>query len=355
MSTSNLQRWLSSQQSISDQYETEIHEEEINCMGVSSEIIEDSFKSLCVQCKRNHLKKMISQLYTEIIKQIYKLALRILTSGQSSKVSNKGYLVIRKGTLAKVLFMGKYVKEKSSIEAIQNFLTIKAKLLFERVCEVFNQYKIVEKRFQIALMTDSYVMISRISKVMQPLSFGSQLCLKKMHQDMFYNQVMKDRNDIYKHLMNGCDRDLSEKKLLKKFKKFKTFEYFDEFDDFSVHTHCCSQCDSEFILEELQTIFQESDKHDLICFEKKLNSFEVLSNDQIVDFIEGKIDNKSKRNRRKKRKNNETFKEEDNLDYEIDEFRKRLDCSPALVRKKPFFSTEFLEALKIKLQIIKGL
>lgn len=355
MSASNLQRWLSSQQSIPDQYETEIHEADTTCMSLSLEITEDSFKPLCTQCKLNHVKKMISQLYSEIIKQIYKLALRTLSSGHSSKASNKGYLEIRKGTLCKLLYMAKYVKEKKSIEAVQNFLTDKARLLYEKVFEVFDQYKIVKISFQAALMTDCYVLISRISKVMQPLSFGLQLCLKKMHQDMFYNQVMKDRNDLFKYLANGTERDLIELKLLKKFKKFKACEYFEEFDDFSVHTHCCSQCDSEYILEELQTIFQESDRHDLLGFDKRLNSFEILSNDQIVDYIEGKSESKLKKNRRKKRKNKGLVGVEETLDSEVNEFRRRLDCNLALVRTKPFLSDEFLQGLKTKLKIIKGL
>jgi hypothetical protein len=350
---SNLQRWLLSQQNISDQYETEIHPEDINCMGVSSDIAEESFKSLCVQCKKNHLKKMISQLYTDIIKQVYKLALRILVSGQSSKVADRGYINIRRGSLLKVLFMTKYLKDKPSIENIQSFVSSKAKVLFERLAEVFSQYKISEKNLQALLMTDTYVLISRISKVIQPLAFGSQLCLKKMHQELFYTHLMKERSDIYKHLTFDLNHDSFAKKLLKKFRKFKNFEFFEEFDDFSVHTHCCSQCDSEFLFEEFQISFQDADKHDLACFEKKFGSFEVLTNDQIVEFIEGKVEGQEKKNKRRKRKNKDLMKDFSELDMEIDEFRKRLDCSPALVRSKPCFSKDFIEGLKTKLNIIK--
>ena len=278
-----------------------------------------------------------------------------LSSGHSSKVSNKGYLTIRKGTLSKILFMAKYVKEKKSIEVIRNYLTNKAKLLFDRVSEIFDQYKIVKIGFQAVLMADCYVLISRISKVMQTLSFGLQICLKRMHQDMFYNQVMKERNDLFSYLTNGSERDPMEMKLLKKFNKFKACEYVEEFDDFSVHTHCCSQCDSEYILEELQTIFQESDRHDLTAFESRSSNFEILSNDQIVEYIEGKHDSRPKKSRRKKRKNKEVLKIDENLDIEISEFSKRLDWSPALVRRKPFLSEAFLEGLKTRLVKIKGI
>lgn len=348
MSETRLQKWLSSYQPFSDQFETEIHEEDINCLGVSSDIHEESFKSLCIQCKKNHIKSTISQMYADMTKETYKLGLHILLHYRSVKSGNKAYLRMRKGPLSKVLFMIKYIKEKEVFEIIFQFIQLKYSTFIDRISEVFMQYKCADKVCQVLLMNETFVLISRVSKLLQPVANHLGKNLKKEYQELFFNKVMNDRSDIYKYLSLVPTPDQADKKLLKKFKKFKISE-FEEFENFSVHTHCCSQCDSEFLLEEFQISFQDLEKTDFLGIEKKIVR-DSLTIDQIVEFIEGKGSNKEKKNKRRKRKMQVGSKE---LDNEIESFSMRLESSPASVRLKPCCTSAFIEELKAKIKLIK--
>lgn len=341
MSSHRLKKWLTANQPSPDQYETEIHEEDINCLGVSSDILEDSFKSLCIQCKRNHIKNTLCQLYSEIIKIIYKLGLQILSCGQAAKTGNKAYLRLRKGPLFKVLFMTKYIKDKESLENIFQFVQSKFLIFIERTSEVFNQFKSAENSHQVLLMNETFILNSRVSKILQPLAKYCEKNIKKDHQEIFFNKIMKDRSDLFKFVSLLPAPDVAEKKLMKKFKKFK---FSEEFEDRS--SHCCSQCDSEILLEDMQINFQEYDK----CEFKSLEIKEILSIDQIVDFIEGKPDDKAKKVKRRKRK---VQAGENSLDEEVENFSRRLDGLPALVRPKPCCSSKFIEELKAKIKLIK--
>jgi len=348
MSDTRLQKWLASYQPFLDQFETEIHEEDMNCLGVSNDIHEESFKSLCVQCKKNHIRSTISQMYSDMTKETYKLGLHILLHYRSVKYGNKAYLRMRKGPLSKLLFMIKYIKEKEVFEIIFQFIQLKYSTFVDRISEVFMQYKSADKVCQVHLMNETLILISRVSKLLQPVANNLGNNLKKDHQERFFNKVMNDRSDLYKYLSQASTPDQADKKLLKKFKKFKISD-FEEFENFSVHTHCCSQCDSEFLLEEFQISFQDLEKTNFTGIEKKIVR-DALTIDQIVEFIEGTGKNKEKKNKRRKRKMEVGGKE---LDDEIECFSMRLESKPASVRLKPCCTSAFIEELKSRIKFIK--
>jgi hypothetical protein len=275
----------------------------------------------CLRCRRIHLKSLLSRVFSQALRLVYKVAVRILSFDSEVQVKLSGFNRIV-SLIANAIQISKTMKDKESFKIQSRLIHLKIGLLVDHLSELFFHYSYAKMPNQVNLMTETYILVSNIVKNIQPLMCKCEKSIKNKYLDLFYQKIVKDRKDLHDYLESLKEDNF----LLKKLKKMKI-----RADDEKSSGKNCKHFN-----------FDVSDGS---C------SYSHKSIDEIVEFIEGVPAQKKKKNRKKKKNTSEEKNFDD--DFEILEFSKRIQDVRLGERVKPRLSDEFLQELKEKIRIIK--
>lgn len=283
----------------------------------------DGNMPLCLRCRRAHMRSFISRIFSQIMRSIYKLAVRILGS-DSKQVIKVGGLNRINPLIVEAISISKNLRDKESFKLQSRLVHIKTNLLIDHISELFFHYSYSQLPNQVNLMNETYSLISKVLKQLQPLVCKCEKNIKSKYLNIFYEKIMNERIDLYNYLSSLPTTE--EKTLLHKFEKRRL------------------SCKSE-----KSGNFPTCDHFNYDLSEGNCN-LSHKSIDEIVEYIEGAPSQKKKRNRKKKKGNSDGNRDED---MEIIEFSRRIHDVKLGFRVKPMLTDEFLMSLKKQIEILK--
>ena len=193
-------------------------------------------------------------------------------------------------------------------------------------------------------MYEAYEYIDNVSEeicqLLECILKKDQKNIAKYHKQMFYQNVMKNHQDLIEYIILNKSESYPEKQIYKKYRKFELQEKQEKYEKARILV--CENIEND-IFDTASTNSFEKDSFENVNF---------FSIDQVVNYIEGKSTN----NRRKKKKNKSSAKNSLNslqineLDIEVQEFEKTLNLIPVKSRSKLILSEDFLQELRNKIQ-----
>ena len=278
---------------------------------------------LCLRCRRAQMRSFISRIFSQIMRSIYKLAVRILGS-DSKQVIKVGGINRINPLIAEAISISKNLRDKESFKLQSRLVHIKTNLLIDHISELFFHYSYSELSNQVNLMNETYSLISKVLKQLQTLVCKCEKDIKSKYLNIFYEKIMNERLDLYSFLSSQPKTE--EKTLLYKFDKRRLSSKSEKSCNFSTCDHY---------------------NYDLSEGNCNLNHKSI---DEIVEYIEGAPAQKKRRNRKKKKGNFDGNMDED---IEIIEFSRRIHDVKLGFRVKPMLTDEFLMSLKKQIEILK--
>jgi hypothetical protein len=301
--------------------------------------LEQERKLLDLECIKDQVKHYISRIYSDFALDLNKRRESRVLSKILSKEKNLPSLKITPDFITKMNQFLIGIQDPESVDEIKDFVYENANSFVEQLSQSFFDIFNAKKKLQIVLMHEAYSYLSNVSKQITLLLVNilrnEEKNIKNYHKVLFYQKIMKHREDLLAYLVSSKVSSASETQILKNYRKFEILE-----GKLYENSENCLY-DRDISIESANSIDKNLDE-----------SINFLSIDQVVNYIEGSSKpSKLKKNKSKTSTNaSSSSPQSDKLDLEIQEFEKKLNVLPTSYKLKLVLPEYFIQELRNKIK-----